>query len=124
MSLLRYLQHLMAKQGVGSRHRVEQWVRVCGVKEAPVAGGVMEADAAGRAVCLANVEGSLRAVDNWCPHRQGPLGQGWMAGSAVVCPWHCWEFDTESGEALPPESGKVAVFPVKVVGDDVLVNLG
>jgi len=103
---------------------VAEWVRLCGVKEAPVAGGVMEAEAAGVAVCLANVEGRLSALGNWCPHRGGPLGQGWIEGEAVVCPWHSWAFRTVTGVAEPPERAKVEVYPVKVEGDDVLVNLG
>ena len=83
----------------------------------------MEAEARGVAVCLANVEGRLAALDNWCPHRRGPLGQGWVEGSAVVCPWHCWAFDAATGVAAPPEHASVAVFPVKIEGDDVLVEL-
>jgi len=103
---------------------LEQWVRLCSVKDAPVAGGLMEAEAQGVAVCLSNVGGELRAMDNWCPHRRGPLGQGWLEGDAVVCPWHCWAFDTKSGVAAEPEKAKVDVFAVRVEGDDVLVNLG
>lgn len=100
-----------------------EWVRLCGLGEAPAAGAAMEAEARGVAVCLANVEGQLSALDNWCPHRRGPLGQGWVEGRAVVCPWHSWAFDAETGLADPPEKARVAVFPVKVEGDDVLIEL-
>lgn len=100
------------------------WVKICAAKDAPSVGQVMEAEANGVALCVANVEGRLAVLDNWCPHRRGPLGQGWVEGQTVVCPWHCWAFDTSSGEALPPEHGKVQIFPVKVDGDEVLVNLG
>jgi nitrite reductase (NADH) small subunit len=102
----------------------ENWVRLCGVAESPAVGGVMEAEAGGVAICLANVEGRLAAVDNVCPHRQGPLGAGWLEGDAVVCPWHSWAFSTVTGEALPPDRGRVGVFPVRLDGDDVLVNIG
>ena len=61
-----------------------KWVRVCGVAEAPQSGQVMEADAAGVGICLANVNGELGALDNWCPHRRGPLGQGCVEGESVV----------------------------------------
>lgn len=102
---------------------VADWVRLCAVNEAPKVGEVMEAEAAGVAVCVANVEGKLCALDNWCPHRRGPLGQGWLEGAGVVCPWHSWVFSTETGMAEPPERAHVNVFPVKVEGDDVLVDL-
>jgi len=83
----------------------------------------MEAEMNGVAVCLANVGGNLAAMDNWCPHRRGPLGQGWIEGKAVVCPWHAWAFDAETGVALPPERAKVDVFPVKIEDDAVWVDI-
>jgi nitrite reductase (NADH) small subunit len=104
---------------------MSEWVRLCAVTEAPQVDGVMEVEAAGVAVCLARVGGSLHAMDNWCPHRRGPLGQGWVEGSAVVCPWHSWAFDCTTGEVEPPDGpGRVTVFAVKEEGGDVLVRLG
>ena len=100
-----------------------QWVRLCALAEAPADGQVMEAETGGVAVCLANVKGKLSAVDNWCPHRRGPLGQGWIEGNAVVCPWHSWTFDLNTGEAEYPVQERVAVFPLRVDGDDVLIEL-
>jgi nitrite reductase (NADH) small subunit len=46
-----------------------------------------------------------------------------LEGEAVVCPWHSWTFDTTTGQALPPDIGKVGVLPVKVEGEDVLIDL-
>lgn len=100
-----------------------EWVRVCGTGEAPAEGKVAEADANGVAICLARIEGELAAVDNVCPHRQGPLSEGWIEGHAVVCPWHSWAFDLRTGVAEPPDRGIVKVFPVRVEGNDVFVNI-
>ncbi len=102
---------------------MEQWVRLCGVGDAPAEGNVMEAEADGVAVCLARVGGELSAVDNWCPHRRGPLGQGWVEGNAVVCPWHSWPFDVRTGEAEFPVSERVAVFPLRIDGANIMVDL-
>ncbi len=102
---------------------VSEWVRLCSIAEAPKPGEVTEGEAQGVPVCLANVEGRLCALNNICPHRGGPLGQGWLEDEAVVCPWHSWAFDTHTGEALPPEKGKVGVLAVKIDGDDVLIDL-
>ncbi len=102
---------------------MSEWVRLCAAQEAPVPGGVMEAEIKGVTVCLANVDGKLSALDNWCPHRRGPLGQGWVEGNAVVCPWHSWAFNVETGVAEPPERAKVDVFSVKTEGGEVLVEL-
>ena len=100
-----------------------QWVRLCGVGEAPTVGKVAEAEVNGVEICLANVNGTLSALDNICPHRQGPLGQGWLEGEAVVCPWHSWTFSLKTGLSEYPVHERVDVFAVRVEGEDVMVNL-
>ncbi|MGA7155658.1 MAG: Rieske (2Fe-2S) protein [Acidobacteriaceae bacterium] len=107
---------------------MSEWVKLCGVGEAPETDTVMEAEARaadGRCtpICLANVGGRLSAIGNICPHRLGPLGGGWVEDGKVLCPWHAWAFDVTTGEAAAPEEGKVEVFAVKVEGGDVLVEL-
>jgi nitrite reductase (NADH) small subunit len=99
-----------------------RWVKVCVLADAPKNGEAMEAGAEGVSICLARVNGELAALDNWCPHRRGPLGQGWVEGESVVCPWHSWSFNVKTGEAELPVHDRVAVFPVRVDGDDVLVG--
>jgi nitrite reductase (NADH) small subunit len=44
--------------------------------------------------------GQVYAVQAECPHRGGPLADGLMGGSTVVCPLHSWKFDLATGEAL------------------------
>ena len=100
-----------------------EWVRLCGLADAPSEGQVTEAEANGVQVCLARVAGVLSALDNLCPHRQGPLGQGWIEGGAVVCPWHSWAFDCQTGAAEYPAGERVRIFPVKVEANGVLVDL-
>ncbi len=84
---------------------------------------VSEAEVEGVAVCLANLNGSLSALDNHCPHRGGPLGQGWIEGEAVVCPWHSWMFNAKTGIAEYPPNEQVGVFPLRVDGADVLIEI-
>ena len=99
------------------------WVKLLSAAEAPGEGKVMEAEAEGVSVCLARLDGELTALDNWCPHRRGPLGQGWIEGNAVVCPWHSWAFNLHTGIAEPPDRARVDVLEVRVEGDDILINL-
>ncbi len=100
-----------------------EWVRLCGIGEVPAEGAVCERQAGDLEICLARMDGELKALDNLCPHRRGPLGQGWIEGKAVVCPWHSWAFDLDTGLAEYPAGEKVGVFPVRVEGDDVLVDV-
>ncbi len=101
-----------------------EWVRLCGVAEAPAVGQLKAAEVRGISVCVANVDGELSAVGNWCPHRGAPLAEGWLEGGSVVCPWHSWTFCMRTGEAEFPVHERVAVIPLKIEGEDVLADLG
>ncbi|HEY2732626.1 MAG TPA: Rieske 2Fe-2S domain-containing protein [Polyangiales bacterium] len=44
--------------------------------------------------------GELFATQALCPHRQGPLADGLVGGSTLVCPLHDWSFDLTNGKTL------------------------
>ncbi len=44
--------------------------------------------------------GQVFAVQAGCPHKSGPLADGLIGGSTLICPLHSWKFDLSSGEAL------------------------
>ncbi len=86
-------------------------------------GQVMEAEIGGNVYAICNVDGELRAFDGICPHAGGPLGQGNIADGRLVCPWHAWEYDCLTGANDYDESLKLASFPVKIEGGDILVDV-
>jgi len=51
------------------------------------------------------------------------VGGGWVEDGAVMCPWHAWAFDVTTGVVRAPEHGRVDVYPLKVEGEDVLVQI-
>lgn len=98
------------------------WVRLCARDEAPAAGEAKEVDVQGVAVCLANVDGALAAVDNVCPHRAGPLAEGWIEDGKIVCPWHAWGFDLKTG-VCKEERSQVKVYPLQEEESELLIEL-
>ena len=99
-----------------------RFVKVAKVNEMPP-GTAREFQADGRMIALFNVDGSFYAVDNTCLHRGGPLGQGTLEGEVVTCPWHGWQYNVKSGEAVFNEQIKVQCYEVKIEGDDICVGL-
>lgn len=100
-----------------------EFVRIASRDELPPPNEAREFDCGGgRMVCVANADGRYSAMDNVCLHRGGPLGQGTVANGKVVCPWHGWSFDAQTGE-MTPGAGGVSVFPLKIEGNDVLIKI-
>lgn len=74
-------------------------------------------------VVVANVDGKLYAITTSCTHRGGPLDEGELKGTAVMCPWHRGQFDLATGKvvSLPPTKDAIS-FEVKVEGTDVMLK--
>jgi len=87
-------------------------------------GQAAEVTLGGRSIALFNVNGTFYAIDGRCPHRGGPLGQGFLDGSQVSCPWHNYTFDVTTGENVVSADLKVARYEVKVDGGKVCVRIG
>jgi nitrite reductase (NADH) small subunit len=57
--------------------------------------------------------GAVFAVQAECPHRGGPLADGLVGGTVLICPLHSWKFDLATGEALFGDCG-IKAYPIRV----------
>lgn len=94
---------------------------------------------AGREIGLFNVNGHYYALRNVCPHKGAPLCRGKIRplvvsqgigqighereGEILKCPWHLWEFDIRTGQALYDENLRVRTYTVAQEGDELVLYL-
>jgi nitrite reductase/ring-hydroxylating ferredoxin subunit len=86
-------------------------------------GAGLVVDAGGRTLALFNVGGRFYAIDNSCPHRGGPLGDGRLDDAIVTCPWHGYRYDVTTGAHQRDAAFNVQCFPVTVEGGAVYVDV-
>jgi nitrite reductase (NADH) small subunit len=99
------------------------FVRLTSESDLPHPGQAKEFPIGEKIICVANVNGTISAMDNVCLHRGGPLGQGMIEGDKVVCPWHGWQWDPKTGEAAHSPNAKIAVYSLRIENGDVMVEL-
>lgn len=99
-------------------------VKVCSLDEIPV-GVVAAAEVEGVTIALARTgERELHAVNDTCTHANVSLSEGELEGCTLECWLHGAVFDLRTGAPLtPPATVPVAVYPVTLQGDDVLVDV-
>jgi nitrite reductase (NADH) large subunit len=106
-----------------------QWVRLASVGDVPRDGGIaVRYGKTQIALFRLDSRGEWYATENLCPHkRQMVLARGIVGDQAgapkVACPLHKKTFDLRSGACLSGDTLEIATFPVRVEGDDVLVEL-
>ena len=98
------------------------FVRTVKVDEVPP-GSVREVVVEGKAIALANIDGSFYAINNTCLHRGGPLAEGPLEGKIVTCPWHGWQYDMTTGKIVQNPAVGVDCYPTEVRGQDVFIDV-
>jgi nitrite reductase (NADH) small subunit len=99
------------------------FIKLTTQSELPGAGEAREFEVGDKTICVANVDGAICAMDNVCLHMGGPLGQGYIEGNKVVCPWHGWEYDPKTGALGDDPKSRLAVYPIKVENGEVWVDI-
>lgn len=93
-------------------------------------GTMMGFDIEGKYYLVANVEGSLYAMDGLCSHLGGQLWKGKLDGNIVQCPRHGSRYDIRTGEVVSQvripligKAKKLSTYPVFLEGEDVLIEV-
>jgi len=103
---------------------VENWIKATDASALP-AGQMLGLELAGKPVCLYNVDGRFYATSNICTHAFTFLSDGFLDGKLIECPLHAGIFDVTTGAGQgPPITCDLQTFPVRLVGDEVQVDLG
>ncbi len=88
-------------------------------------GWVLKVQVGNHQVALANCDGTFSALDNFCSHAGGPLGNSRLSdGCRLECRWHGAQFDAGSGAVVSgPARKPLRKFTVKVLDSTVYVAL-
>jgi nitrite reductase (NADH) small subunit len=109
---------------VPSRLMADGWIEIGRIDDIPPQGSRIVGTAFGNIAVFRTLEDQVFAVRDRCPHKGGPLSPGLVHGNRVTCPLHNWVIELESGEAIAPDEGRTACFPVKVEEGTVWLRLG
>jgi nitrite reductase/ring-hydroxylating ferredoxin subunit len=69
----------------------------------------------GTRIALAIFNGKFYAVQDTCTHNSESLSKGKVNGfGEIVCPWHGYRFNLQSGEAQDSSCHSLKTYPVKI----------
>ena len=68
------------------------------------------------------IRGAFRAISNICPHKMGPISEGIMEDDQIECPWHGYQFNTNSGIPMGKSCPSLRIYEVKVEDNHIFVK--
>ncbi len=101
---------------------MSRYYRVASVKDLPT-NSVLTVEVEGRRIALFNVDEEIHAVDNTCRVCGTVLGDAIVTETGVACPHHGWTLDLSQGSCPVSPEHKISIYPVKVDGDEIFVEL-
>lgn len=76
----------------------------------------------GTEILLLNDNGIFYAVENECPHQGSQMNASIVKNGYICCPRHGYRFSLADGKCAEHPESVLAVFPVQLSGDDILVD--
>jgi 3-phenylpropionate/trans-cinnamate dioxygenase ferredoxin component len=105
------------------RQQPGDYEKACAVSDLPET-GVLGVVVGGVAVAVVRSEGAVHAIHDVCSHEAIALSEGDVDDGEIECWLHGSRFDLRSGDPTGlPATEPVPVYPVRVDGDDVLVDV-
>jgi nitrite reductase (NADH) small subunit len=100
------------------------WTRITTADSIPAQEG-RSVSVGGTELAIFNLGDHFAAIENQCPHKGGPLADGIVSDTVVVCPLHGWRFDLKTGLAVRASlPACVTIFPTRVEDGIILVDVG
>ena len=75
------------------------------------------------AIALAHCDGGFYATQSACVHLEGPLGEGWLEGCVLTCPWHGWQYDVRTGQNEFDLAIRLRTYDVQVEDGEIRVRV-
>ncbi len=107
-----------------TNEEADGFVRVCSVDDLPTVGAVQAEIDGLRVAIVRDSAGDIHAIDDTCSHANVSLSEGDVEDGEIECWLHGSRFDLRTGKPTGlPATTPIAVYPVKIDGDDVFVSV-
>jgi nitrite reductase (NADH) small subunit len=102
----------------------QNWVAIGEIADIPLRGARCVKNGETTIAIFRTADNRLFAVEDKCPHKNGPLSQGIVHDGCVTCPLHNWVISLETGKAQGADEGETRTFPIRLDGQTILLGLG
>jgi len=107
----------------------QDWADLCALGDVPDQGGFYIVHRSHALAIFKVASDQVRVLDDACPHAGASLSGGHiqseepLQSQCVVCPWHGWAFDIDTGRCPDNPEIKVNTYPARIIDGCVWAQL-
>lgn len=98
------------------------WIEIGKLDDIPRLGARVVKTPNGCVAVFRTDDDEVFALNDRCPHKNGPLSQGIVHGRTVTCPLHNWVISLETGSAQGADEGQAHTFAVRIEDGRILID--
>ncbi|OAQ39538.1 hypothetical protein A5893_08040 [Pedobacter psychrophilus] len=77
----------------------------------------------GKKICLVHYNDEYFATSAKCPHAGADISQGWCESGYLVCPFHRYKYNLETGRGVAGQGDYIEKYSVKENENQLLIGL-
>ncbi|MEP3246470.1 MAG: nitrite reductase small subunit NirD [Sneathiella sp.] len=101
----------------------KSWIEIGAIQDIPVRGSRCISYGDTTIAVFRTSQNDVFALEDKCPHKNGPLSQGIVHDGCVTCPLHNWIISLETGQAQGADEGQTKIFPIRMEGQKILLQI-
>lgn len=110
------------QSSIQTKMETSDWIEVGVINDIPKLGARVINTPDGDIAVFRTADDEIFALRDKCPHKGGPLSQGIVHGKRVACPLHDWKIHLDSGDAVAPDEGCAASYPIRMEGETIFLS--
>ena len=107
----------------GIETQTDNWVPIGKVENIPQRGARCVKHGDKTIAIFRTSENEVFALEDKCPHKNGPLSQGIIHDNCVTCPLHNWVISLKTGQAQGADTGQTQSYSVRVEDAEIFLKV-
>lgn len=98
------------------------WIHILAKEEYTSANFIRLLKVKGKKICLVKVDNDFFATQSRCPHAGADLSQGFCKDKKLICAFHRYEYDLQTGRGAPGQGDYIDIYPLQQREDGLYIG--
>ncbi|NEU07168.1 Rieske (2Fe-2S) protein [Flavihumibacter sp. R14] len=99
------------------------WIKILSLEDYSAGNFIRLIRVKGKKICLVKVGDEFFATQSRCPHAGADLSQGFCKDKKLICAFHRYEYDLQTGRGAPGQGDYINIYPLEQREDGLYIGL-